>query len=115
MLFIKFKGARVEKLVKNSSRFASHIQNINFATRIPKAFNLPNPNHTLNWVNSCYLLARLTPFTLTVVTDANEVVGAAAGAVDQTTTNEASADDANSRFPLGTMGFSLKYAQQACQ
>ena len=59
-----------------------------------------------------FLLARLTPFTLTVVTDANEVVGAAA--TDQTTTNEASADDANSRFPLGIMGISLNYAQQAC-
>ena len=51
---------------------------------------------------------------MTVVTDANEVVGAAAGDTDQTTTNEASADDAAGTFPLGTMGFSLNYAQQAC-
>ena len=49
---------------------------------------------------------------MTVVTDANEVVGAAA--VDMATTNEASANDNTGNFPLGTMGFSLNYAQQVC-
>merc|ERR1711976_272550 len=60
--------------------------------------------------------SRVTPFTLTVVTDANErVANAAAG---QAGTNEASANAGNAggaaEYPLGTMGFSLDYTQQIC-
>ena len=57
----------------------------------------------------------MTPFKLTIVTDANEVFGGTAGgAVMEANQNEASGDVANSNFPLGTMGFSLTYIQQAC-
>merc|ERR1712223_2227252 len=59
--------------------------------------------------------SRVTPFTLSVFTDANEVAGAAGtGAAN---TNEASSDAdtaAGSLQPLGTMGFALIYSQQAC-
>ena len=58
----------------------------------------------------------MTPFKLTVVTDANEVFGGTqpGGAINEANVNEASANAANSNFPLGTMGFSLTYIQQAC-
>ena len=65
-----------------------------------------------------FVSARVTPFTLSVFTDANEVVGAATdAATGKANANEASADAdtaAGSLQPLGTMGFALIYSQQAC-
>ena len=66
--------------------------------------------------NVFFVSARVTPFKLTVVTDANEAVGATA-VVQVANTNEASANAVNAAgtdFPLGTMGFSLIFSQQAC-
>ena len=56
---------------------------------------------------------KILTFFVHLLTLLNKTKDWAAGATDQTTTNEACADDANSRFPLGTMGFSLNYAQLA--
>ena len=79
------------------------------------------PGHidwAINVISSNIILfvsAKVTPFKLTVVTDENEVFGGtAAGAINEANVNEASANAANSNFPLGTMGFSLTYIQQAC-
>jgi len=52
--------------------------------------------------------SNVTPFTLSVVTNANEAFGA---------TNDAQNNEAwaTGTSPLGTMGFSLTFTQQACQ
>ena len=56
-----------------------------------------------------FVSAKVTPFKLTVVTDANEVFGGTAAGAN----NEANVNEANTA-PLGTQGFSLIYDQQAC-
>merc|ERR1712223_1577785 len=67
-------------------------------------------HHTTAQVVDEQVCSFVTPFTLTVVTDDNEnLVGAGTNVAH---TNEASGADANA--PLGTMGFSLAYVQQAC-
>ena len=59
------------------------------------------------------ILARTTPFTVGVFTDADEVfVVAGVGAANM---NEASSGGAiNMNEPLGTQGFSLGFAQLPC-
>ena len=52
----------------------------------------------------------MTPFRLSVVTDANEVLGATGN--NMAMASEASGAGADS--PLGTMGFSLTFQQIPC-
>ena len=66
-----------------------------------------------NKVTIYSFLARATPFRISVVTDANEVLGANA-AVGNAKTNEASGDDNTGKNSLGTQGFSLQFEQQLC-
>merc|ERR1712156_1143960 len=56
------------------------------------------------------------PFKLTVVTDEDEILGTEEGdaAADMAFDNEASANDGNNKFPLGTMGFKLNFFQKTC-
>ena len=69
-------------------------------------------------LNKLFVSAIITPFKLTVVTNADEDFGTAADADDQAiakaNVNEASGNEANSNSPLGTIGFSLQYKQQDC-
>ena len=55
----------------------------------------------------------MTPFRISFVTDANEVLGANA-AVQNAKTNEASGDTDTGKNSLGTQGFSLQFEQQLC-
>ncbi len=59
------------------------------------------PTLTKRWL--LYFTARQTPFRMAFKTDADEVNGALAAATSELSTP-----------PLGTIGFSLKYVQQAC-